>query len=193
MLLAALFSTFAAIDFDLAKAVELVFTDASFTGRDELWAFAHKAASQRPWLGHGYGAFWDVGLVNDPLAKLEPGTWLADVPVGTINQAHNGYLELWLHLGLPATIVATLIVMQGLVSAAWRAIASSGSRQARAMLGGLATLLFLYLFHNFTEATLFMRGSVFFNVIMVALLVVSRADDLLLVRPRRAASRAQFR
>jgi O-antigen ligase len=191
MLLAALFSALAAIDFDLSRAIEFIFTDASFTGRDEIWAFARKSASLRPWLGYGYGAFWDVGLVNDPLARLEPGTWLADVEPGTINQAHNGYLELWLHLGMPATIFATLIVIQGMFSAAWRAIAGSGSRQARALLGGLATLLFLHLFHNFTEATLFMRGSVFFNVIMVVLFVVSRADDLLLAEPRRGARGAQ--
>lgn len=77
-----------AIDFDTNIALSSLFGDTTFTGRDELWAFTQREA-RRYWLGHGYGAFWDVGAVNDPLAKLEPGTWLASVEIGTINQAHQ--------------------------------------------------------------------------------------------------------
>jgi len=165
------------IDFDTNIALSSLFGDTTFTGRDELWAFAGREAEKRYWLGHGYGAFWDVGAVNDPLARLEPGTWLASVDIGTINQAHHGYLELWLHIGLPATVAATLTIIHGAALGGWRAVMGRGSRQTRAALGAFAALLLLQLLHNFTEATLFMRGAAFCSMAMLAMFVIARARD----------------
>ena len=166
-----------AIDFDTNIALSSLFGDTTFTGRDELWAFARREAEKHYWLGHGYGAFWDVGAVNDPLAKLEPGTWLASVEIGTINQAHHGYLELWLHIGLPATVVATVAIIHGAMLGGWRAVMGRGSRQTRAAIGAFAVLLLLQLLHNFTEATLFMRGAAFCSMAMLAMFVIARARD----------------
>ncbi|HEV7283996.1 MAG TPA: O-antigen ligase family protein [Kaistia sp.] len=173
----ALLGLFAVFDFNLDALLTATLGDASFTGRDELWAFALRSAQERFWLGHGYGAFWDVGLAADPLQRLEPGTWLGDVEIGTINQAHNGYLELWLHVGLPATIAAALIVASGALSGTAQAIAGPLGRPARAAIGFLAMLLWLYLLHNLTEATLFMRGTVLSNVAVLCLFVLSRGRD----------------
>ena len=142
-------------------------TDTSFTGRDELWSFAYNRATDRFWLGHGYGAFWDVGLVNDPLTKLEPGTWLGDVDKGIINQAHNGYLELWLHIGLPATILAVVSVFHAIGAATGSAVSRAPSGGDRAMYAAVALILGLYILHNFTEATLMMRGSPYCNLALV--------------------------
>ena len=161
---------FALSGFDVGLALDLLVGDASFTGRDELWAFAWNHVLERPWLGHGYGAFWDVGVVDDPIAKLEPGTWLGDTEVGTINQAHNGYLELALHVGIPATIAATLVVVRSALRAARSAFAPELSRGDRAAHAGMAAILFVYLLHNLTEATLFMRGSPFWALAALALL-----------------------
>lgn len=177
LLLVGLIGLLAAVDFDVNVLVSAVVGDTTFTGRDELWAFARREAQKRSWLGHGYGAYWDVGAVNDPLAKLEPGTWLASVAVGTINQAHHGYLELWLHVGLPATVFATLVVLKSAGVGALRAVIGAGSDQRRALIGGLAALLILYLLHNFTEATLFMRGAAFCNMATLAMFVLSRDRD----------------
>ena len=93
-LLAGLVGLIAVSDFDFQRVLSAFVTDTSFTGRDELWGFAWRSALERPWLGHGYGAFRDVGAANDLLVKLEPGTWLGDVGTASINQAHDGYLEL---------------------------------------------------------------------------------------------------
>jgi O-antigen ligase len=165
---------FAAIDFDLGRALEFAFGDASFSGRDELWVFARRAIGEAPWLGHGYGAFWDVGAVDDPLARLEPGTWLGDVETGTINQAHNGYLELSLHIGIPATIVAALTMVWGAAAATRRALARGSPRGERAAFAAMAAILWLYLAHNLTEATLFMRGAPFHALAALALAVAAR-------------------
>ncbi|GLK68836.1 O-antigen ligase family protein [Hansschlegelia plantiphila] len=186
--LAAALLTLAAFDFDKTQLAIALFGDATFTGRDELWAFALNAAHERTWLGHGYGAFWDVGPGNDPLLRMDPGSWLGDIASGEINQAHNGYLELWLHIGLPAMIVAALVVAWGAARGVALAARRSIGRPERAAIGALALLLVLHLLHNLTEATLFMRGIAFCNVALLALLVLSRcrdiasADDLVRVR-----------
>jgi exopolysaccharide production protein ExoQ len=176
--IAALLLMFAAYDFELNALLTATLGDASFTGRDELWAFALRSAQERFWLGHGYGAFWDVGLAADPLQRLEPGTWLGDVEIGTINQAHNGYLELWLHIGLPATILATLIVLVGAVSGVAQSVSPALTRPARAAIGFMTMFLLVYLFHNLTEASLFMRGAVLSNVAVLFLFVLSRSRSL---------------
>jgi O-antigen ligase len=176
--IAALLVVFAAYDFDLDLLLTATLGDASFTGRDELWAFALRAAQERFWLGHGYGAFWDVGLAADPLQRLEPGTWLGDVEIGTINQAHNGYLELWLHVGLPAIIVATLIVVAGAISGVAQSVSTALTVPARAAIGFMTLFLLVFLFHNLTEASLFMRGAVLSNVAVLFLFVLSRSRAL---------------
>lgn len=178
LLLAAALIWLAVHDFDFSSSVAALIGDTSYSGREELWEFVRNDAEKRPWLGYGYGAYWDVGLANDPLMKAEAGTWLASVDAGVINQAHHGYLELWLHVGLPMTIFATLFVIQRAAIGGMRALCCSGRRESRIFLGALAALLFIYLLHNLTEASLFMRGEIFNNFAIFAMLLLSRAADV---------------
>jgi O-antigen ligase len=164
----------AIFDFNIAAVLPLVLEDTSFTGRDELWAFVIRVVQERFWLGHGYGAFWDVGIGADPLLRIDPGSWLGDVETGIINQAHNGYLELWLHIGLPATILATGIVLMALCKALYFYAASTQASGSRAAFAFLATMLLVYILHNLTEASLFMRGIFLFNVMLPMLFLVAR-------------------
>jgi O-antigen ligase len=161
-----------ASDFNGQQLLGTFLTDTTFTGRSELWDFAWRSALQRPWLGHGYGAFWDVGAVDDPLAKLEPGTWLGDVSVGVINQAPNGYIELCLHIGLPMTFVAVCAIVASLFMATRKAIAARASVAAAYAMAAL--ILFLHLLHNQTEASLFMRGESFCNLVFLLCFAVAR-------------------
>lgn len=165
----------AANDFDVAAATAAAIGDASFTGRDELWAFVRRDAERRFWFGHGYGAYWDVGQGADPLLRAEVGTWLASVETGMINQAHHGYLELWLHIGLPATIAATLVVGARALRGGLAALLGRGSRRWRAFVLCAALILTLNLLHNLTEATFFMRGALFWNFAMLAYFAMSTA------------------
>ena len=161
---------FAASGFDTDRALDLLIGDSSFTGRAELWAFARAEIAKHPWFGHGYGAFWDVGPINDPIAKLEPGTWLGDSEVGLINQAHNGYLDLALNIGIPATALAGLTVFAAMIGELVRAHAPRLDRPSRAAHGAFAALLLAFLLHNTTEATLFLRGAPFWATIVVVML-----------------------
>jgi O-antigen ligase len=162
-----------ACDFDGMSMLGSLVSDVTFTGRDQLWGFAWRSSLQRPWFGHGYGAFWDVGAVNDPLAKLEPGSWLGDVDVGVINQAHDGFLELCLHIGLPMTAVAIASIFSCLFTALRKALAARAP-DAGAAYGMIALLMLLYFLHNFTEATLMMRGAPFCNLVLLLSFVAAR-------------------
>jgi len=182
---AALLLVLAAVDFDFTALLNAVVTDATFTGRDQLWAFAGAEAHKRYWFGHGYGAFWDVGYSNDPILRVETGTWLATTGVGVINQAHNGYLELWLELGLPASIVAGLTTFKGALVGGYRAVFGVGSRQDRAAIGAFAVLLLLQLVHNQTEATLFIRAMAYSSVASLALFAMALPQKRFMSSPQR--------
>ncbi|WP_292755049.1 O-antigen ligase family protein [Nostoc sp. NMS4] len=75
---------------------DLVFSsigkDATLTGRTELWPLVIDMIWKHPWLGYGYGGFWQGW--NGESAYI----WL--VAGWTPNHPHNGYLALCLDLGL---------------------------------------------------------------------------------------------
>src|SRR5262249_26473449 len=39
---------------------EQLLSDPTFTGRTDIWQFAIDKILERPWLGHGFGAFWET-------------------------------------------------------------------------------------------------------------------------------------
>lgn len=166
-----------AFDFDISSLLTSVVSDPTFTGRDLLWAFCYKMASAKPWLGYGYGAFWDVGEANDPLRNEEPGLWLGDVAPGVINEAHNGYLQLWLELGMVVTVVAVVSVIGGVYSAAKQATDVPRVSRTGASYAAISLLLLLYLLHNSTEANLFIRGMPFCSLALL-LALLARQDRL---------------
>ena len=161
----------AAVDFEPDRFIGLLTGDASLTGRLELWRFAVHAASERPWLGHGYGAFWDVGAARDPLSRLEPGSWLGDIETGTINQAHNGYLELWLEMGLPAAIWTVGVALMT-IAAGLRAGAAAVSGGQRAAITCAVAISAVSLAHNLTEATLLIRGQILCSFFLLSVFVL---------------------
>lgn len=169
-------------EFDGDLVIGKLVGDSTFSGRDELWAFARAEAEKRYWLGHGYGAFWDVGTFNDPLTRAEQGSWLASVEVGVINQAHHGYLELWLHLGRPVAALAAILVLHSALRGGFPAAFGNADRQARAAIGCCAIVALVHLAHNFTEATLMMRGSLFWNTMTLILFLLSRTREFLPAR-----------
>lgn len=70
--------------------------DTTLTGRAELWPAVLDMIAKRPWLGYGYGAFWDNN--SESSLVLQIVQWNAP-------NAHNGFLDLWLGLGLVGVLV----------------------------------------------------------------------------------------
>lgn len=66
--------------------------DATLTGRTDVWDKVNYAISYRPWLGYGYGSFWNMwggtyGTLWSPDDYWTPGS------------AHNAYLDITVNLG----------------------------------------------------------------------------------------------
>ena len=66
--------------------------DATLTGRIPLWIAAQEAISRQPFLGYGFGAFWQGYSGPSESIMAEVG-WMAP-------HAHDGYLDLALDVGL---------------------------------------------------------------------------------------------
>jgi O-antigen ligase len=122
--------------------------DVTLTGRTFLWEAVVATAVQRPWLGYGFSAFWqgwsgESGQVLSMIAFWVP-------------HAHNGFLDLWLELGLFGLIVFVLGLLVALHQAVGLARRSTGGE-------GIWPLVFLtfFMLYNMTESTILKQNSIF--------------------------------
>jgi O-antigen ligase len=88
----------------IRNLVETFMSDATFTGRTEIWQLAIQAVSERPILGYGYATFWGTPQVVYGMG--EKSSW-----VNTATDAHNAYLNLAVTIGIPGMIFVTLWVV----------------------------------------------------------------------------------
>jgi len=72
--------------------VDILGKDLTFTGRTDIWMAAIQLIKIRPWLGYGYEAFWN-GMDGPSAYILRAVKW-------PVPDAHNGFVELTLNLGL---------------------------------------------------------------------------------------------
>ncbi|MBP9830710.1 MAG: O-antigen ligase family protein [Polaromonas sp.] len=130
---------------DVGRAISDWVHQVGFTGRDNIWDFLIARFLERPWIGHGYGGFWDIGL-DAPNVRYGIGF------ITQINQAHNGYLDLLLAVGV-AGLVAYVGVVIGFIHCL-----SVAEHQSQNRTLALCWVFFIFsLLHNITESTL-LRG-----------------------------------
>jgi exopolysaccharide production protein ExoQ len=82
---------------------EAIGRDTDFSGRDRVWEFSLELFERNPWLGYGYGTFW-----QGPAGALFLRWSGFAAP-----HAHNGYLQLALDSG--AVAVAAFLVAVGVL------------------------------------------------------------------------------
>ena len=151
----------------LSKVGELAFGDPTLTNRMALWVAVENMIAQSPRRGHGFGSIWDVGEEWNSFPQ-EGYVFYNDPEI--VNEAHNGYLDLRLHGGHVALVLAWLVTLRALwyslVLATSHAI-SIRQRWAFCMIHCLLTIL---LAHNLMESTLFFPGShgTYFFLILLA-------------------------
>lgn len=84
----------------------------TLTGRTGVWDAVSYAIRERPWLGYGYGGFWNVsgGIYNElwsPLSNWQPSS------------SHNTYLDVWVNIGVfgfgLAVLNSTIVILQALL------------------------------------------------------------------------------
>lgn len=82
------------------------FPDLTYTGRTTLWEYAGEMIAKRPWTGYGFDSFWGSKMLLDTDKPFD-SAW----DIRTIVHGHNGYLDIALTLGLPATVIAVFALL----------------------------------------------------------------------------------
>ncbi|QKQ72545.1 O-antigen ligase [Nostoc sp. TCL240-02] len=134
----------------------LVGKDATLTGRAELWPVVLEMIGKKPWLGYGYGVFWEKS--SESSIVLQTVQW--DAP-----NAHNGFLDLWLSLGL----LGFLVFIIGFVINLFKAIYLIRRNQTSESIWLLVYLTFMIL-SNLTESTLLVQNSMEWVLYVAAIL-----------------------
>lgn len=145
--------------------------DATFTGRTDLWSLVLSAISRHPFLGYGYGGFWS-GMKGETLNIYIASGWL---PMG----AHNGYLELWLGIGILGLPLLLYFILRSF------RMARDFIRSDKSWLSiWPITYLLLFVFHNFFESHLLETRSL--EYLLFAAITTSLAVKYRSTEPQRA-------
>lgn len=152
--------------------LEVLVGDATFTARTDIWAFVWDHISRAPILGTGYGSFWDVGADNDPLRDAR--SWLAFVPLGVINQAHNGYLDILLQAGVPGLLGLLLVLGWTLVRAVRLMVSAQGQRDTWTAAGFAFSLILVLIVYNLMETALLSRVHLANQIFVLVVVLIER-------------------
>ncbi|MCG8443896.1 MAG: O-antigen ligase family protein, partial [Caulobacterales bacterium] len=150
-------ATIGVMGWERADVFEMAFGDPTFSRRTDIWALVSDDIRTRPWLGFGYGSYWDVTEVFDPVAGLSDYSWLRHVEGGALNQAHNGYMDLRVQLGVLGPLVATLVFVRAGYVAFRGGLAAPAKTDTYALQASAFMLIMILLLHNLLEASMFSR------------------------------------
>ena len=152
--------------------------DVTLSGRTLIWNAVLEQIWPHPWLGYGYGAFWLGWAGESGQVWLSIVTLLGFVPP----HSHNGFLDLWLVLGLLGVYVFAF----GFLLAFLRAISCARVSRTTEGLWPLTYMTFM-LMYNLTESAILQNHNVFW-VLYVAIVLstsICRAQAPKTVQPMR--------
>jgi O-antigen ligase len=121
------------------SAANLMGRDATLTGRTDIWNAVLEVGPRDPVFGRGYGSFWYGEVAREVWKKPRIYT--------TIQQSHNGYLDIYLELGMVG-----LALLTGLVWATHRDILRALGSE-REFAGLRMAILCVILVHNIAESS----------------------------------------
>lgn len=148
---------------NLDSLLDILGRDITLTGRTELWAVVWEMIRQRPWQGYGYGAFW-LGMSGYSLDVYRMIHWLPA-------HAHNGFLDLWLDLGIAGPVLFIISFFGSL----WRSLVVIRHEHSMTSTFPLVFLMFLFL-SNLPESDLLTFNSIYW-VLYVAIALSLRIDN----------------
>ena len=160
----------------VALMLEATGRDMTLTGRTGLWTDLLNNAAKSPVLGVGLGAFW-VGKIGYAMYPLD--NWSRVTPGWRPGQGHNGYIDVYVDLGVIGVVLVLLVVVSAFAGAL-------DDLQNRFELGTLRlTLLLSIVMNNLTESSL-LKGthSLWFLFLLVAVNIPGASRR---VRSERAA------
>ena len=138
--------------------LQTVGRDATLTGRTEIWKDALAIHTSPIW-GAGFESFW----LGAPLDGLGSGRWWH------VNEAHNGYLEVYLNLGWVGVVLLAVVIVIGYQNAI-------GMLRRHPEAGGLLLAYWVVgLTYSFTEAGFRMMNLVWISFLLAAIAVPKRS------------------
>lgn len=163
---------------DLGTLTQMLGKDATLTGRVDLWQIVLPYGDRRPWLGYGYGAFWNE---DSPMTQEIWRILNSYQPP----HAHNGWIETYLELGLVGCAVVAIQMLQMLISSA-RATSQGRDVDAPYMLLIIAMMLIF----NMLEADLIRAPALFWPFLIIGPVAIAK---VMRQRPRYTLARAETR
>jgi O-antigen ligase len=128
--------------------------DPTLTGRTDIWAAILRQASDRPWLGFGYAAFWEKTSAPAAFVRAETG-WM-------VPSAHNGWLDMLVQLGAVGVALCALLLAAAYVLALVRALNGRDGDWA-------AIYLSIFLITSVSESVLMQRNSLAWTLCIATL------------------------
>jgi exopolysaccharide production protein ExoQ len=169
--------TIAIADIRISDLFDVLFGNATLTGRDQIWRYALYQFESHSWAGVGFGALWQVQATGETSLKNAGVHWLAI-------QAHNGYIDVLAQLGC---IGFAFLVLYLVITLIYLCRYSSNFETTRIL--SLANYaLYIYwgsVLFNVTETSFFRSG----HPLWVMLLLVSACATGILIRGGGAARR----
>lgn len=141
--------------------LELTRNPELFTGRGKIWQPMILSFLRSPFLGSGYGAFWDAGA---SAGVVRAG------PLAGVTQGHNGYLDLAVQIGIPGLVLAVGALVL------WPMLLIMRLRSSADQLCSLASaVLIFFVINNLTESSIFDGDQILqvFMILIVAALFTS--------------------
>jgi exopolysaccharide production protein ExoQ len=143
------------LDSPFAKISNLFGRDSTFTGRTEIWESLLAAGGRQPFLGAGYGSFW-----------INPSTTIQ------VNQAHNGYLDVFLDLGTVGIVLLGFFLLHF-----YRSFLSKLTTDFSWACFGIG-FLFMALLHNLSESSLVRGTAHIWTLLLYLACVFSRRPEI---------------
>jgi exopolysaccharide production protein ExoQ len=162
----------------LGPVMNLTGKDSTFSGRTIIWDIVKKHIQGAPWLGTGYGSYWQGPFPSSPSYIF------VQVMYFYPTEAHNGYLDVVNDLGIVG-LICVLAFLFWYIRQALRLMQVDRSQASLYL-----ALLLQQMVMNMSESEWFSRGSTF-AVLILASICLSRG--LLDVRTRAQPARSAGR
>jgi exopolysaccharide production protein ExoQ len=158
MLVVAVFAVGAYVVYaNAALLLPAVGKDATLSERTVIWAAVWTTISKQPVLGYGYGAFW-TGLQGPSLNIVLISGW-------ALMQAQNGFLDMWLQVGIGGVLLIVLATAQAARNAM---LCFRGSGQDSYVRWCIVVII-TTLFYNIGESSLGMVQLVWFLFLLACI------------------------
>ena len=149
--------------------------DPTFTNRTRIWQLALEYIDFRPWLGYGFGAFWQETSADAQIFWVALGF--------KTPHAHNSYLEMILGIGIIGFSIAVL----SWLAALYRTLRVAAAPHAEHVAFCLAFLVAIF-FENLSEYEFFRPGRLMWALFVAILTYLGR--EVIIARASRVRRQA---